>query len=68
MTSLPALLTTTEVANALRAHPETVRRWVRDGRLLAIELPGGMLRFRREDIERLLGMQVGESDIEAVAS
>ena len=54
MTSLPPLLTTDEVAGECRVHQETVRRWVRSGKLAAIELPGGLLRFRREDVERVL--------------
>jgi excisionase family DNA binding protein len=32
----------------------TVSRWVREGRIAAITLPGGKLRFRRSDVEEML--------------
>jgi excisionase family DNA binding protein len=54
MTSLGPLLTTTEVAEACNVEPETVRRWAREGRIAAITLPGGLKRFRREDVDALL--------------
>jgi len=54
MAPLPELLTVTEVAEVLRVHPATVRRWAREGVLTATDTPGRSLRFRREDIERLL--------------
>lgn len=67
MGNLPELLTVAEVAEALRISDETVHRWVRQGRLPAIRLPGGPLersglkRFRREDVEALLnGESVGD--------
>lgn len=55
MTPLQPLLTTGEVAAALSVDPETVRRWVKDGKLRAVELPSGVLRFKRSDIDRILG-------------
>lgn len=57
MTQLPALLTTEEVAEALRVHPNTVRQWVTAGRLAAIPYPGRSRRFRREDVDRLFDAQ-----------
>lgn len=33
-------LTTQEVARALRVHPITVQRWLRDGTLRGTKLPG----------------------------
>lgn len=54
MTSLPTLLTTGEVAEALSVGPDTVRRWAETGQLSAIKLPSGVRRFRREDVERIL--------------
>lgn len=53
--TLPRLLRTGEVAEALAVDPDTVRRWVREGKLAAVELPSGVLRFRREDVDRILG-------------
>ena len=32
------LLTVFDVADRLQVHPETIRRWIRDGRLTAIDL------------------------------
>lgn len=48
------LLTTTEVADLFRIHVSTVRRWVEDGRLKEVNLPGRTKRYRRSDIEALL--------------
>jgi len=44
-----------EVAALFDVEDETVRVWVRGGKLKAIRTPGGRgLRFRREDVEALL--------------
>lgn len=48
------LLTSAEVAELLRVSRSTVTRYARLGQLPVIRLPSGYLRFRREDIERLL--------------
>jgi excisionase family DNA binding protein len=48
------LLTTSEVAALLRLDESTIRRWASNGKLTPVVLPGGLLRFRREDIESLL--------------
>jgi excisionase family DNA binding protein len=50
------LLTIAEVARRVRVHPETVRRWIRSGRLRGV-LPGGDragYRIARADLERFL--------------
>ena len=61
MTSLPVLLSTGEVAKRLSVHPATVRRWVADGSLSAITLPGGkQRRFRESDILALIEAPVAE--------
>jgi excisionase family DNA binding protein len=54
------LLTTAEVAEMLRVSRSTVTRYARLGQLPVIRLPSGYLRFRREDIERLLAQ--GDDD------
>jgi excisionase family DNA binding protein len=54
MTPRASLLTTSEVAEACNVDPETVRRWAREGRIAVITLPGGLKRFRREDVDVLL--------------
>ena len=56
MTQAPALLTTSEAATLLRVSDETLRRWVREHKVTAATLPGGTLRFKREDIDRMLGL------------
>lgn len=38
----------------LRVTRQTVNRWATDGLLCPIDFPGKHLRFRREDVERLL--------------
>lgn len=51
------LLTANEVAHRLKVHPETVRQWVRDGRLRAIRFgngPRASLRIRTSEVERFL--------------
>jgi excisionase family DNA binding protein len=53
----PRLLTTGDVADRLGVTPYTVRRWVADGRLPAVKLPGGgrtQWRFRAADLDALL--------------
>lgn len=51
---LASSLTVDEVAEAFRLHPVTVRRWVTEGKLTALDLPGRVVRFSRADVERLL--------------
>lgn len=49
------LLTTSEVADLLYVHINTVRRWSNKGILKAVRIgPRGDRRFRREDIQNLL--------------
>lgn len=45
-----ALLTATELAEYLKIHVRTVRRWVREGRLPAIRMGRG-LRFASDDVD-----------------
>ena len=47
------LLTVAQVADRLHAHPETIRQWLKAGRLRGI-LPGG----------KRLGWRIRESDLE----
>ena len=48
------LLTVAEVAKRLRVRQETVRRYIKDGSLKALTLPGGDYRVRESDVEALL--------------
>jgi excisionase family DNA binding protein len=45
------LLTAREVAELLAVSVETVLRYARRGELPAIQLPGGQLRFREDDLD-----------------
>lgn len=45
------LRTARDVAELLGVSTETVLRWTRRGELSAIRLPGGALRYRRDEIE-----------------
>ena len=70
MPQLPATLTAEEVAETLRVHPNTVRKWASDGRLKSVDMPGRALRFRRDEIERLMGAMTppeGIATIDGVA-
>lgn len=46
------LLTTHEAAERVGVHVETVRRWIRSGKLPAAHTPGGELRILAEDLLR----------------
>ncbi|MGV9184659.1 MerR family transcriptional regulator [Arcanobacterium canis] len=48
------LLTTREVVEIMRVSPTTVTRWVATGKVSAITLPGGQLRFPSSQIHQLL--------------
>lgn len=48
------LLTAQQVARRLSVHPESVRRWTREGKLASILLPSGRKRYRSEDVEAML--------------
>jgi excisionase family DNA binding protein len=50
------LITTRDLARHLQVHPETVREWVRNGRITpAAVTPGGQFRFDLDDVLRQLG-------------
>ena len=49
------LLTVAEVADELRCRQETIRRYISERRLSALQIPGGgFYRIRREDLEKFL--------------
>ena len=48
------LLTVSEAADRLNCRKETIRRYIADGRLPALKLPGGYYRIREEALERCL--------------
>lgn len=47
-------MTVTEVAAELRVNPETVRRWIKTGRLAGIVTPGGTYRVPRHAVEAVM--------------
>lgn len=51
------LLTLPEVAAQLRVSVGTLRNWRAQGKLRVIQLPGGTLRVRQEEVDRLLGSE-----------
>jgi len=61
------LLTVDEVAHRLKLHRETVRRWIRAGRLKAISLGSDRagLRIRASEVQRLL--EAGDQDVKRAA-
>jgi excisionase family DNA binding protein len=46
-----ALLTAREVGELLGVSPETILRWARAGKLPAVRLPSGAIRFREVDLD-----------------
>lgn len=57
---LAKMLTTSEVADRLNVHPNTVRQWCRQGQLKAYRLGArGDRRFRDTDIDGLLRVENG---------
>lgn len=52
------LLTSAEVAKRLRVSPRTIARWVKEGRISAAYVtPGGLYRFRWDDVRQELGLR-----------
>ena len=58
--TLPKLLKVSAVAEFTSTHERTVRRWIKDGRLAAVEHPGG-LRIPRRALWRFLGLDLALS-------
>lgn len=48
------LVTVEEAAKILRVRRETIRRYIKNGHLKALTLPGGDYRLLEKDIRRLL--------------
>lgn len=55
-------VSTTTAARIADVTAHTVRRWIREGRLVA-HGTGGRLRVRRSDVERLLGEGASGGDL-----
>ena len=55
------LLTPAEVAKLFRVDPKTVTRWAKAGKLTAIRTLGGHRRYRRSEVQALLGVDAKEA-------
>ena len=55
------LLTPAEVAKLFRVDPKTVTRWAKVGKLTAIRTLGGHRRYRRSEVQALLGIDAKEA-------
>lgn len=53
--------TTDEVAEMLKVTPDSVRRWIRDGKLKSIKLSGKFIRISREDLDAFIQSQRGDN-------
>lgn len=47
------LLSIRHAAKRLDVHPDTLRRWARDGLIAVVRLPSGRLRVAEEELERI---------------
>jgi excisionase family DNA binding protein len=54
------LLTPAEVAKMFRVDPKTVTRWAKAEKLTAIRTLGGHRRYRRSEVQALLGIDAKE--------
>jgi len=54
MSKLERHYTTREVATLLGCHPETIRRWVRDGKIGYVRPCGGRIRIPESEVMREL--------------
>jgi excisionase family DNA binding protein len=52
------MLTVEEIAEELRVHPETVRQWIRNGELIAIDI-SKEYRILRSDLDAFLAQRRG---------
>ncbi len=61
---METLLKVTDAARALRVSSETVRRWVREGRIRAVQTPSGHLRIPQDEIDRVTKGEPSTADAE----
>lgn len=59
-----ALLTARRVAELLDVSAETVLRWTRDGKLPAIRLPSGAIRYREDELDAWLASHATGAGVE----
>lgn len=56
------LITVGAAAKILKVRRETIRRYIKDGHLHALTLPGGDYRLRDSDIQELLNRNADKGD------
>jgi excisionase family DNA binding protein len=56
------LVTVEEVARILKVRRETIRRYIKNGYLKAVTLPGGDYRLRESDIQKMLSRPAQKED------
>lgn len=56
-----AYYTTEEVAEMLKVTPDSVRRWIRDGKLKSIKLSGKFIRISQADLDTFIKSQRGDN-------
>ncbi len=57
---MDATIDTAELAEALKVSPKTIRKWVSQGRLPALQIaPRARLRFNRDQVEAALRRGTG---------
>ena len=50
-------LTVNELAGELKVHPQTVRAWVKLGKIPVIKMPGGSVRFEKARIKSWMNIR-----------
>lgn len=56
------LITVEEASKILKVRRETIRRYIKDGHLHALTLPGGDYRLRDSDIQKLFNRNTNKGD------
>jgi excisionase family DNA binding protein len=51
--SAPKVLRRGDAASRLGVHPNTLAGWVKRGWLKGVQMPGGEIRFREDEVEAL---------------
>ena len=56
------LLTIDQVADELQLHPDTVRRYIRERKLVALRLSATNVRVRRSDLDKFIQERLTDKD------
>jgi excisionase family DNA binding protein len=58
------LLTIDQVAEALKLHPDTIRRYIREKKMKAVRLSATNLRVRRSELDRFIKERETDGDVD----